>query len=62
MTAKKKDSDYQKRATVMNAAQLKRALVRMAHESIEQAGGAGDGSRNASAKTPVTRFRWAPWM
>jgi pyrimidine operon attenuation protein/uracil phosphoribosyltransferase len=42
MSAKKKDSDYQKRATVMNAAQLNRALVRMAHEIIEQSEGAVD--------------------
>ncbi|MCK4772271.1 MAG: bifunctional pyr operon transcriptional regulator/uracil phosphoribosyltransferase PyrR [Candidatus Latescibacteria bacterium] len=42
MTASSPESVSRKQATVMNAAQLKRALVRMAHEIIEESEGAKD--------------------
>jgi len=42
MTAKPSKPVSRKQATVMNAAQLKRALVRMAHEIIEESEGARD--------------------
>ncbi len=42
MTARSRKSVSGKEATVMNAAQLKRALIRMAHEIIEDTEGAKD--------------------
>ncbi len=42
MTASSSKPVSRKQATVMNAAQLKRALVRMAHEIIEESEGAHD--------------------
>jgi len=42
MSAAKKKPGPSKRATIMNAHQLQRALVRMAHEIIEQSEGAAD--------------------
>ncbi len=42
MTAAARKSKSSKRATIMNAQQLQRAIVRMAHEIIEQSEGAAD--------------------
>jgi len=42
MTARSRKSVSGKQVTVMNAAQLKRALIRMAHEIIEDTDGAKD--------------------
>ncbi|MFC1543883.1 bifunctional pyr operon transcriptional regulator/uracil phosphoribosyltransferase PyrR [Gemmatimonadota bacterium] len=42
MTAAAKKKEPRRRATVMNAEQLERALVRMAHEIIERSEGATD--------------------